>query len=165
MKLPYPINAIVAVDSAGGIGKNNDLPWPRCKEDMKWFRENTAGGVIIMGKNTWLSLGEKKLPNRINIIVSNSYELGYDDPEVEVIAASIETILGVVGENYPEHKIWIIGGANLYEQAAPFVDFLYKTTFFDQYDCDAFLSKSYDRFNTVVGDHMVYDSFCMEILE
>ena len=42
------LNAILACDVNNGIGYQNDLPWPRHKEDMKWFRENTGTDIVIM---------------------------------------------------------------------------------------------------------------------
>ena len=53
---------IVAVSKNWVIGKNNDIPW-KSKEDMKYFRKVTTGGIIIMGYKTFQSIG-RKLPNR-----------------------------------------------------------------------------------------------------
>ena len=59
---------IVAVSKNWVIGKNNDIPW-KSKEDMKYFRKVTTGGIIIMGYKTFQSIG-RKLPNRINIVIN-----------------------------------------------------------------------------------------------
>ena len=53
------------------LGKDNDLIF-HFKEDMKFFRETTRGHTVVMGSNTWKSLGEKPLPNRQNLILSRS---------------------------------------------------------------------------------------------
>ena len=62
------VRMILCCDYQGNIGRNNALLF-KMKEDMKFFRESTTGHVIVMGYNTWLSLGEKSLPNRTNIVL------------------------------------------------------------------------------------------------
>ena len=62
------IKAILACDEDWGIGKDGELPWPHNSADLKWFKENTTGGVVVMGKSTWDSLPFKPLPKRENII-------------------------------------------------------------------------------------------------
>jgi dihydrofolate reductase len=47
-----PVSIIVAVDSAGGFGKNGKIPW-NVPEDMKHFREKTKDSVCIMGRRTY----------------------------------------------------------------------------------------------------------------
>ena len=48
------ISSIFAIDASGGIGKDGSLPWPKDSEDLKWFRHNTTGDIVVMGKNTWM---------------------------------------------------------------------------------------------------------------
>lgn len=60
---------IVAMDKNGLIGKENKIPW-KVKEDLKKFKELTSGHVIIMGSNTFESLGCKPLLNRENIVLT-----------------------------------------------------------------------------------------------
>ena len=64
------IKAILACDEDWGIGKDGDMPWPHNPADLKWFKENTTGGVVVMGKSTWDGLPFKPLPKRENIIVT-----------------------------------------------------------------------------------------------
>ena len=64
------LSLIVAVSKNGFIGKDGSLPW-RISEDLKRFRTITSNAVVIMGKNTFLSIG-KPLPNRENIVVSTT---------------------------------------------------------------------------------------------
>ena len=66
------IKAILACDEDWGIGKDGELPWPHNSADLKWFKEITTGGVVVMGKSTWDSLPFKPLPKRENIIVTRS---------------------------------------------------------------------------------------------
>ena len=75
---------IVAATKKFGIGFKNKLPW-RVPEDLKHFSKTTIGkgnNAIIMGRNTWESIGSKPLPKRHNIIVSSTIE----KPEYENVA-------------------------------------------------------------------------------
>ena len=71
-KLGLEIDAIVAVDAKNGIAKDGKIPW-KSKADMKFFREQTTGCIIIMGSTTLLSLPNAlPLPNRLNIVVTRT---------------------------------------------------------------------------------------------
>ena len=66
---------IAAVDANMGLGLNNELPWRNTEEgkkDMKFFRTQTRGCAVLMGYNTWKSIG-RLLPGRLNIIVTKSH--------------------------------------------------------------------------------------------
>ena len=67
------INCLVAVERNQGIGFEGQMPWPRLKGDMSWFREKTTDQIVIMGRKTWESIGGKNLPNRINIVISREF--------------------------------------------------------------------------------------------
>ena len=78
------ISIIVAVADNGIIGKENGLPW-HLGADLKRFKAITTGHTILMGKNTYLSIG-RPLPNRRNVVLSSS--LTADDvPGCELIAS------------------------------------------------------------------------------
>jgi len=66
------IRAILACDEEWGIGRDNDLPWPHMQRDLAWFKQCTSNSTVAMGRKTWDSLPRKPLPNRKNIVVSNS---------------------------------------------------------------------------------------------
>lgn len=133
------VNAILAMDMNGGIGKNNSLPWPHSHQDMNWFKRNTIGGVVVMGRKTWESLGSKKLPNRKNIVITNSQVSG--DPD-EIYFGEMEKVLQVIQNDNPEKTIWVIGGADIYRQALPFCGKLYLTKFKQEYECDSYIDRS-----------------------
>lgn len=135
------INAIVAMDGNRGIGWENKLPWPHNKKDMQWFRDQTSGHVVVMGRKTWESLGNKKLPNRINVVLTNNPWSIEGSPD-HIISGEVESILDLLAEEYPDLHIWVIGGADIYLQALPHCDKLYVTMMKKAYRCDAFL---YDR--------------------
>lgn len=130
------INAIVACDTEHGIGKNGGLPWPHNPEDMKWFKEHTTGGVVVMGRKTWESIGSNKLPGRFNIVITTSVIEG--DPDA-IYYNDMGPLLQVIQNDHPSKPIWIIGGGGIYRQALPFCDQLYLTKFKQSYDCDTFI--------------------------
>ena len=66
------MNAILACDIKGGIGYQNKLPWTNIQGDLVRFKNLTKDQVIVMGRNTWDSLPKKPLPNRLNIVISNT---------------------------------------------------------------------------------------------
>lgn len=134
------INAIVACDINYGIGKNNGLPWERNDADMKWFRENTIGHVVVMGSNTWRSLGSQKLPKRINYVITRN---GVEGSADGWHYGEMGTMLRNIKSMHPDLKIWVIGGADVYRQALPFCDNLYLTKFKQAYDCDAFIDRKW----------------------
>lgn len=76
------ISAIVAVDENWGIGYQGQL-LEHIPADLKHFKELTQYNVVVMGRNTWESLPKKetlpRLPDRINIIVSNSMVSKWSD--------------------------------------------------------------------------------------
>lgn len=139
------VNAILAMDSNMGIGWNNTLPWPHNKKDMKWFRDCTSGHVVVMGRKTWESFGSKKLPTRINVVMTNGSVEGKPDL---VLSGNIEDAIYSLKAIYPGLHIFIIGGANIYRQALPFCDKLYVTRIKGAYRCDTFMySNDFEGFD------------------
>jgi dihydrofolate reductase len=131
------INAILAHDSDFGIGKNGTLPWPHNKTDMKWFRALTEGHVVVMGRKTWESIGSKNLPKRTNIVVSRGEVSG--NPH-SVYFGEMSRLIDMLKSEYPNLKIWFIGGADIYRQVIPLCDRVYVTKFPESYDCDTFIN-------------------------
>jgi dihydrofolate reductase len=135
------VNAILAHDDNYGIGKNNDLPWPRNDADLKWFRECTIGHVVVMGRKTWESIGSKPLPKRINVVVSTQQFPDQKDggPDHVLFGNVQQGIQTLLTELYPNLKIWIIGGADLYSQTLSQCDNIYLTHIPGDYNCDNFV--------------------------
>ena len=109
------IKAIAAVALNGVIGNGLLIPW-HISEDFKHFKKTTTGGIIVMGRKTWQSLGERPLPNRENVVITTSPE--------RIKNAKGFSSLQAVFDTYKNdtRTIWICGGANLYKQALPFCD-------------------------------------------
>ena len=110
---------VAALARNGVIGRDNGLPW-RLKADLQHFRALTMGYPIIMGRNTWVSLG-RALPGRRNMVVTRAPALQaegaevFDSPEAAVAAAS------------EAERVFVIGGAQLYPSMLPHADRLVLT--------------------------------------
>ena len=132
------LTSIVAIDLRGAIGCDNTLPW-RLKSDMAFFREQTLGNSVIMGRKTYNSLGSKPLPRRNNIVLSHNTVLFEGVPACQ-LARSIDEALFLAERNADE-EIFVIGGAQTYEQFDDLVD-RYLVTVVDHQvpNADAFLS-------------------------
>jgi len=137
METDMSINMIMATDNLGGIGKNNGLPWGRHDEDMKWFRDKTLGHVVLMGRTTFESLGSVPLPGRINVVMSNT--LPQDTPGVKVVQGSMWNILADLKRDYPDLKIWIIGGKDVYQKGFRYAEKMYITTIKGLYGADTYI--------------------------
>ena len=109
---PCLISLIVAVADNGVIGGGNSIPW-NCSSDMKYFRKTTMGKVVIMGRNTWESLG-KPLKGRENIVLTRNKN--YLAQGAHVVTSGPDA-LKLAGEFCPGDKrceVMIIGGKAIY---------------------------------------------------
>ena len=110
------IIGIVAVAENLAIGKGGKLPW-HYPADLKHFKQTTTGNAIVMGSNTWRSIG-KPLSNRLNIVLSRRAQLDSDDNLIflrsETEAADLAKFL--------KGDLYVIGGAHIYEAFAPLID-------------------------------------------
>ena len=108
------ISLIVGRDKNGAIGKGNTIPW-HAPEDLKFFKRETLGGAIIMGRNTWDSLPFKPLKDRLNVVVTSQ---GCD---AEHTSASVpEAIALAYALGY--RRIYGIGGASIYREMISIAD-------------------------------------------
>lgn len=102
------LTLIAAIGKNNELGINNTLIW-RFKEDMKFFKENTMGKPIIMGRKTLESL-PKLLPGREHIVLTKS---NLDIEGVKVFHSK-ENLLDYVSQF--DNEFMVIGGASIYEQ-------------------------------------------------
>ncbi|MFJ7750326.1 dihydrofolate reductase [Arthrobacter sp. NPDC097144] len=108
----------------GVIGRDGGMPW-HLPEDLAHFKKTTAGHPVIMGRRTWESFpaAYRPLPGRTNIVVSSSDTLAEEiSPAGAVVVASLEQALDTARHSPGGEQIWIVGGAQLYEAAAPLAD-------------------------------------------
>lgn len=136
------INCIVAISKNQGIGLNGNMPWPRLSGDLAWFKKTTINNVIIMGRKTWESIGSKPLPNRINVVLSQSKIPGCDLSLTEA-----ESCVDIIENLYPNREIFIIGGSAIYELFKFAVDRFYITEIDQEYVCDRFFDFDYVKEN------------------
>lgn len=121
------MRAILALSQNNVLGKDNDIPWMgKYPQDMKFFREMTTNGVVIMGYNTFKSLGrESGLPKRHNVVISRPFEnknvLIFNDLD-DIMVKELEDIT-----NIPSGEFWIIGGKKTYEKYLHYIDEIYLT--------------------------------------
>jgi dihydrofolate reductase len=124
------LTIIVATDLDNGIGIDNTLPW-HLPEDLAHFKRLTSGHPIIMGRKTFDSIG-RPLPNRRNIVITRNADWRHDGVDA---VASLEEARMLVGA---EAQAFIIGGAQIYQQALPVTDMVILTRIGQRYACDAF---------------------------
>lgn len=108
------ITLIAAVDLNGCIGKGNSIPW-KIPAEMKHFQKTTTGETVIMGRNTFNSLGKIPLKNRFNIVVSSTLPIG-PVPDNLWSVNSLENAFKILDKSDPR-EVFIIGGAMLYDYA------------------------------------------------
>lgn len=113
------IAIITAFDENRIIGRGNGLPWPRIKEDMRHFRRTTLGYPVVMGRKTFESIGSRPLPMRTNIVLTR--DLNFSHPDCEIVNDYRQIL------NKKAEKIFIIGGASVYEQFLPHAKELHLT--------------------------------------
>ena len=110
------IIGIVAIAQNYAIGKDGKLPW-HYSADLKFFKETTTGNAIVMGFNTWRSIG-KPLPNRLNIVLSRSAQLE-NEPNL-LFLRSKDQVVSL--SEYLKRDVFIIGGAKTYAEFADVID-------------------------------------------
>jgi dihydrofolate reductase len=112
------VSMIVAASENGVIGKDGDMPW-RLSADLKNFKAITLGHTIIMGRKTWDSI-QRLLPGRQTVIVTRQSEFKVDGA---IVVGSLEDALVATEDESP----FIVGGAEIYRLALPFVTKIYLT--------------------------------------
>lgn len=108
------MKAIACIDMNWAIGKDNKLLF-HIPEDMEFFKKMTTDNVVIMGNNTFKSIG-KALPNRINVVLTSSIRgMMFVTPELILTdAIAIEDYIDSVIKN-TDKNIYIIGGESIYK--------------------------------------------------
>ena len=104
------IIGIVAVARNNAIGKDGKLPW-HYPSDLKHFKETTTGQAVVMGTNTWRSIG-RPLPNRLNIVLSRSAQI--DKAENLIFLRSEKEALDLA--KFLKCDLFVIGGSKTYAE-------------------------------------------------
>lgn len=129
------IALIAAVDKKGVIGSDGKLPW-RIPSDLKWFKEITNGHPVLMGRKTWDSLPRKPLPNRQNYVLTRSDAIF----EGATAIRSEEELLLTLAKN-KNNKMFVIGGASVYDALISRASDLYITHVEADVEGDTFFPK------------------------
>lgn len=151
------IKMIIATDDNYAIGNRGGLPWPKIKEDMRYFKEQTVGCNVIMGMTTFKSLQklgfEQGLPDRLNIVLTNQV------PELDKLGYRVifENQCYFVNKQYLISKLgmlellnqdtWVIGGASLYDQMLPYVYEIHHTRVHGEFLADVY----FDRLGEIIA--------------
>jgi len=154
------VNLILACNLNGGIGLHGKLPW-KAPSDIRFFKKITTEcqpgkqNAVIMGRNTYNSIG-KPLPGRINYVLSSS------EPSVipgTVVFKSLETAIQNACENEYVDRIFIIGGARVYnemlEKHGSCIDWIYVTLVLGAHAaCDSFIDFDHIRYG-ISNDNVI----------
>lgn len=128
------MNLIVAVDSNWAIGNKNNL-LIRIPNDHKFFRQETTGKVVVLGRKTLETFPQgMPLMNRTNIILSRDKELNVKGA---LVAHSVEELMEMLKE-YDEKDVYVIGGESIYRQLLPYCKVAHVTRIEHSYEADSF---------------------------
>jgi dihydrofolate reductase len=94
------------------IGDHGRIPW-HLPEDFAHFKATTMGGVLVMGRATYDSIG-RPLPGRTTIVLTR--DPGWSAEGV-LVGHSLEEALALAAEEQGE--TFVVGGTQVYEQALP----------------------------------------------
>ncbi len=121
---------IAAIANNNALGKDNDLIW-HLPADLIRFRHTTTGHHILMGRNTYESIG-KPLPNRTSVIITRNANY---KAEGCIVVTSLEAALEIAKE---DSSPFVIGGAQIYREAINLVDQLDITEVHHDFEADVF---------------------------
>lgn len=128
------MNLIVAVDQNWAIGLNNEL-LVRIPQDQKFFREETMGKVVVMGRKTLESFPNGlPLKGRTNIVLTNNKDFQVKNT---IVVHSLEELLEEL-QKYNSNDVYVIGGESIYRLLLPYCDTAHVTKIFHSYNADTF---------------------------
>lgn len=128
------MNIIVAVDKNWAIGKDNRL-LVSIPADMKMFRQETTGKVVVMGRKTLESFPNGlPLKNRTNIVLTGNKNYKVKDA---IMVHTVEELLEEI-KKYPKEEVYCIGGDSVYKQLLPYCDTAHVTKIDFAYEADSY---------------------------
>ncbi|HJA72524.1 MAG TPA: dihydrofolate reductase [Candidatus Lachnoclostridium stercoravium] len=153
------MNIIVAADRKWAIGKQGGL-LVSIPEDMRLFREETLGKVVVMGRKTLESLpGGQPLYGRTTIVLTRNPEYKVKGA---IVCHSLEEALEKL-KAYPSEDIFIAGGQSIYEQFLPYCDTAHVTYIDYSYEADTWfpdLDKDEDWKLALETEEETYFNLC-----
>lgn len=146
--MPKPVHCIVAVAPDGAIGAKGRLAWD-IPEDARYFRDLTAGGVMIEGPLCYAELG-RALPGRGTVVVSR--DPARDFPGATRVGSLAEALAVAQAMPWPG-PIWITGGERVYAEGLPLCERLYVTRVGLPIEGDRFFPMGWEQqFPRVLGE-------------
>jgi dihydrofolate reductase len=138
------INLIWAQARNRVIGNKGNMPW-HLPEDLAHLKRMTLGSPVVMGRKTWDSIPPqfRPLPGRTNVVITRQVDWRADGalPANNLLEAlSICEHLSIILDPSPE-QVWVIGGAQIYDQALPFAKRIVVTEIDSDFDGDTFAPK------------------------
>ena len=121
------LNLIVAIDETYGISKHGQIPW-NIPIDRRTFARITKDNPVVMGYNTWLSLPNRPLKGRVNVVFSRNHTI--DDDDVIVVKNKEEFF------KLSLPNAFIIGGKQIYDLFIDYIDFSYVSVIHGDFKCD-----------------------------
>lgn len=167
--LETPIAIIVAAAKNRVIGHNNAMPW-YLPEELKHFKRITLGKPLVMGRNTFESIG-RPLPGRTNIVISRNPDFNHSGVKVASSLAAALKIADAQAVIDGATEIMVIGGGQIYEQAFPLASYLYLTevdaepegdTWFPEVSMNEWLETSRDSYSAQEGNRYAYAIRCLQ---
>ena len=154
------ISLIFAMDKNNLIGNGNNLPW-HYKEDLEYFKQKTLNHKVVMGENTFYSIG-KVLPNRCNVVATLSPDFKHEGVIV------INDLIKYLNDNLDtDEEIFIIGGAQIYKLSLPYAKRIYITHIDREYKGDIYFPKiNYEDYNVISStrsgelNFVIYEKKC-----
>ncbi|MCG8653288.1 MAG: dihydrofolate reductase [Pirellulales bacterium] len=144
LKSTVGLTAVVAMTPTGVIGRDGDMPW-RLSSDLGRFKKLTMGGVLIMGRRTYDSIG-RPLPGRRTIVVTRNAAWtaeGVETADSPARAVEMATLTAAEGE------IFVVGGAEIYRQLLPQCKQIWLTRVLSDVKGDTHLSIDWDEFDII----------------
>lgn len=126
------LSLLLAADQNGVIGKDNRLPW-HLPNDLRYFRNQTWGMPILMGRKTFDSIG-KPLDGRHSIVITRNPEWQHEG--VTAVHSLDEAVHAAEARGAKE--IFVIGGAEIFLSALPQARRIYLTRIHHHFEGDAF---------------------------
>ncbi|MDG2220343.1 MAG: dihydrofolate reductase [Rubripirellula sp.] len=137
------VAALVAMTPDGVIGHEGGMPW-RLSSDLRRFKKMTMGGVLVMGRRTFDSIG-RPLPGRQTVVVTRQKDWQFEgvhraaDPEQAI----------QLGRSLGGEGIFVVGGAEIYRQLLPHCDWIGVTTVWASLEGDTTLELDLKGFSPI----------------
>ena len=139
---------IVAIAQNGVIGRDGKLPW-HLPSDLKHFKKTTMGSPLVMGRKTFESIGRPR-PGRDNIVLTRDRSRTFPG------CLTMYSLQEALDYCDTQEKVFVIGGADIFNLALPHTDTIIVTALKRAYDGDVYLS-DIDQTRFRVVDQTEYD--------